>query len=63
MHPVSPLDLVIGFVTQFIIFYFIMTRLNAAIGIGRLEGALLLSAILTSIHAMISARTGKRMFY
>jgi hypothetical protein len=63
MHPVSSLDLVIGFVTQFIIFYFFMTRLNASLGIGRLEGALLISAILTSIHAMISARTGRRMFY
>lgn len=63
MHPVSPLDLAIGFVTQFVIFYFFLTRLNAAIGIGRVEGALLLSAILTSIHAMISARTGRRMFY
>ena len=63
MYPVSYVDLLIGFVTQFIIFYFILTRLNAAIGIGRLEGALLLSAIFTAIHAMIAARTGRRMFY
>lgn len=63
MYPVSPLDLAIGFATQFVIFYFILTRLNAALGIGRVEGALLLSVIFTSIHAMISARSGRRMFY
>jgi hypothetical protein len=63
MHPVSSLDLAIGFATQFIIFYFILTRLNAALGFGRLEGALLLATIFTTVHAIISARTGRRMFY
>ena len=63
MYPVSSIDLLIGFVTQFVVFYFIFTRTNALLGIGRVEGALLLSAVFTSIHAMVAARTGRRMFY
>jgi hypothetical protein len=59
----SIIDLAISFATQFIIFYFIMLRLNNALGIGRFEGALALALIFTGFHAVYSRATGKRIFY
>jgi hypothetical protein len=57
------IDLVISFAIQFIIFYFIMLRLNNALGIGRFQGALVLATIFTGFHALYSRATGKHVFY
>ena len=62
-NKVSLLDLTLGFATQFVIFYFILTRLNDFLGIGRVQGALVLAAVFTGFHALYSLKTGRHLFY
>jgi hypothetical protein len=57
------IDLAISFIVQFVIFYFIMTRLNDSLGMGRMKGALILSIIFTAFHAFYTRKTQKRIFY
>lgn len=57
------IDLALSFAVQFVIFYFIMTRLNDFLGIGRVQGALLLATIFTTFQAFYSQQTGRRIFY
>lgn len=60
---ISLVDLALGFATQFVIFYFILTRLNDFLGLGRVQGALVLAAIVTGFHALYSFKTGRHLFY
>lgn len=53
-QPPLALDLLITFAVQFVIFYFIMTRLNTFLGIGRLQGALVLAVIFTGLYVFLS---------
>jgi hypothetical protein len=52
-------DLVVTFAVQFVIFYFIMVRLNAALGLGRAYGALALSVIFTAFYALYTRRRAR----
>ena len=62
-YPLSFIDLALSFATQFVIFYFILTRLNDFLGIGRAYGALLLAAVVTSFQALYTRKTGKHILY